>query len=79
MGSKMTPSFMSEGGPQNPIPHGRELKKLRHILQEREGTSLNYFKVFSKDIEQLSRSISVCLGLYRSILVYLGLSGTIWD
>ena len=33
------------------------LKKLRDVLQEREDTSLNYFKVFLNYIEHFSQSI----------------------
>ena len=63
-------------------------EKLRDVLQERKGTSLNYFKVFFIYIEQFSRSIFVYLGLSRisvyfglswSIFVHLGLSRTISD
>ena len=57
-----------------------QLKKLRVVLQKREVTSLNYFKVFlnvSKNfvsLSCLSCSISVYLGLFWNILVYLGVS-----
>jgi len=54
-------------------------KKLRDVLQEREGTSLNYFKVFFDYIEQFSRSVSVCLSLSQSVSVCLGLSRTVSD
>ena len=39
-------------------------KKLRDILQEREGTSLNYFEVFVNYIEQFSQSMLLYLGLF---------------
>ena len=52
-------------------------KKLRDVLQEREGTSLNYFKLFPNYIEQNSRSILLQLGLLWTILVYLGASWSI--
>ena len=39
-------------------------KKLRDVLQEREGTSLNYFEVFYNYIEPFLRPS-------RSILLYL--------
>ena len=62
------------------------MKKLRDVQQEREGTSLNYFKVFFKYIEQLSCSISLYLpiswfitvssSLFLTILVFIGLSQT---
>ena len=65
------------------------LKKLRDVLQEREGTSLNYFKIFFYYIKQFSLSIflylalspfiSVYLGAPRSILVFLGLAWTSLD
>ena len=66
------------------------VKKLRDVLQEREGTSWNYFKVsISKKFLGLfwtiliylgeSRSISVYIGLSWSISFYLGLSRTILD
>ena len=42
-------------------------KKLRDVLQEREGTSLNYLEVFSNYIEQFSWSILVYLALSRTI------------
>ena len=50
---------------------------IQDILQEREGTSLNYFKVNSNYIEQLSQSILFNLALFRFILVYLGSSCSI--
>ena len=53
------------------------LKKLRDVLQEREGTSLNCFKVFLNYIEQFPRSISVYLSLFWTISDYLSLSWTI--
>ena len=43
----------------------QKTKKLRDVLQEREGTSLNYFKVFFNYIKQFSWSL-------LSILCYLG-------
>ena len=43
-------------------------KKFRDVLQEREGASFNYFKVY---IKQFSLSISV------SVLVFFGLSWSI--
>ena len=51
-------------------------KKLRDVLQEREGTSLNYIKVLFNYIEQFSRSILifVYLCLFWTILVYLSAS-----
>ena len=64
-------------------------KKLRDVLQEREGTSLNYLKVYFIYIEQISRSIllylyfwlswsiAVHLSQFWSISVYLGLSWSI--
>ena len=55
-------------------------KKLRDVQQEREGTSLNYFKIFFNYIKQIfgpSHSIFLCLGLSQSILDYLGLSQSI--
>ena len=48
-------------------------KKLRDVQQEREGTSLNYFKVFFNYIEQYSQSILLFLALCWFISVYLGL------
>ena len=36
-------------------------KKLRDVLQEHEGTSLNYFKVYFNYIEQISRPILLYL------------------
>ena len=45
-------------------------KKLRDVQQEREGTRLNYFKVFSNYIEQFSWSISVYLSPSWFISVY---------
>ena len=68
-----------------------KLKKLRDVLQEREGTSLNYklyqtiFSVYLGLIRSildylgLSRCITVYLGLSRSILVYISLSWSILD
>ena len=52
------------------------IQKLRDVLQEREGTSLNYIKVLFNYIEQFSRSILifVYLCLFWTILVYLGAS-----
>ena len=50
------------------------IKKLRDVQQEREGTSLNYFKVFFNYIEQFSQSILLYLSLSQSILEYLCLS-----
>ena len=47
-------------------------KKLRDVLQERKGTSLNYFEVYY--IEQFSRSILLYLIYSRSLLDYLGQS-----
>ena len=44
-----------------------EEEKLRDVLQEREGTSLNYWEVFSNYIGQFSWSISVYLALSRTI------------
>ena len=49
-------------------------EKLRDVLQEREGTSLNYSKVFLNYMGQFSQSISVYLALSYFILVYFGLS-----
>ena len=49
-----------------------EEKKLRDVLQEREGTSLKYFKIFFNWIEQI-------FGTSHSILLYLGLSQFILD
>ena len=53
-------------------------KKLQDVQQEREGTSLNYFKVIFNYIKQFSWSIalscstvSVYLSLFWTILVYL--------
>ena len=54
--------------------HLKTEKKLRDVLQEREGTSLNYFKVHSNYIEQFSQSILLYLALSRFISVYFGLS-----
>ena len=48
------------------------IKKLRHVLQEREDTSLNYLEVFLI----ISNNF---FGLSLSILLYLGLSRAIWD
>ena len=53
-------------------------EKLRDVLQEREGKSLNYFKVYFNYIEQFSCSILLYLGLSQSILDYLGLSRCIF-
>ena len=53
------------------------LNKLRDVQQEREGTSLNYFKVFLNYIKQFSQSILLYLDLSRSILDYLGISWSI--
>ena len=61
---------------------GKQLtKKLRDVQQEREGTSLNYFKVFFNYIEQLPVSwfISVSFSLFLTILVYIRLSQTVSD
>ena len=58
-------------------------KKLRDIQQEREGTSLNYFKVYFNYIEQLSRSLLLYLGFLclswsiSTILVYISASQSI--
>ena len=49
-------------------------KKLRDVLQERESTSLNYFKEFFSYIKQFSWSIFLNLYLSQSILDYLVLS-----
>ena len=54
-----------------------ESQKLRDVLQERESTIVNYFKVSFHYIEHFSCSISVYLTLSRFILVYLGLSQSI--
>ena len=67
-------------------------KKLRDVLQEREGTSLNYIEQFSQSILLylalswfisvsfgLSLSLSVHLGASQCILVYLGMSQSISD
>ena len=53
-------------------------EKLRDVQQEREGTSLNYFKVFFNYIEQFSRSILLYLTLSCYISVYHGLFWTIF-
>ena len=55
-------------------PHRLQNKKLGDVLQEREGTSLNYFKEFFNYIKQFSRSIFLYLCLSQSILDSLGLS-----
>ena len=55
----------------------QQYKKLRDVLQEREGTSLNYFEEFSNYIEQFSWSISVYLALSYLVAVYYGLSWSI--
>ena len=47
-----------------------ELKKLRDVQQEREGTSLNYFKVVFNYIKQFSWSVLLYLVLSRFISVY---------
>ena len=52
-------------------------KKLRDVQQERESTSLNYFKVIFNYIKQFSWSILVYLGLSWSILLHLGLFATL--
>ena len=52
-------------------PEGVPQEKLRDVLQEREGTSLNYFFNY---IERYSWSILVYLAQSWSILDYLGLS-----
>ena len=44
--------------PPPPTPDG---KKLQDVLQERDGTSLNYFEVISSYIEQFSQSILLYL------------------
>ena len=49
-------------------------EKLRDVQQEREGTSLNYFKVIFNYIKQFFCSILFYLGLSQSILDYFGLS-----
>ena len=49
-------------------------KKLRDVQQEREGTSLNYFKIFFNYIKQFYWSILLYLGLSSSIFDYFGLS-----
>ena len=50
----------------------RGLKKnLRDVLQEREGTYLNYFKVFYNYIKQFSRCIPLYLCPFWAILVHL--------
>ena len=54
-------------------------KKLRDVQQEREGTSLNYFKVIFNYIKQFSWSILVYLGASWSILVYRDLFRSISD
>ena len=60
------------------------MKKLRVVLQEREITSLNYFKVVLTILNNfvglscLSGSISVYLGLFWNILVYLRASWYIY-
>ena len=65
---------------------GWVIKKLRDVPQEREGKSLNFFKVFFKYIKQFAQSIinhtiscstSVYLSTSRCISVYLGLSWSI--
>ena len=53
------------------------LKKLRDILQEREGTSLNYFKIFFNYIENFFWSVSLYLALYQFVSIYFGLSWSI--
>ena len=52
-------------------------KKLQDVQQEREGTSLNYFKVIFNYIKQFSWSIILYLVLSQFISVYLGLSWSI--
>ena len=52
-------------------------KKLRDVLQEREGASVNYFKLCFKYIKQFYCSISLYLALSRFILVFFGLSWSI--
>ena len=49
-------------------------KKLRDVVQEREGASFNYFLTILNNFLGLSPSILLYLGLSRSILDYLGLS-----
>ena len=44
-----------------------ELKKLQDVQQEREGTCLNYFKVFFNHIKPFSQSILLYLALSRFI------------
>ena len=59
-----------------------KVKKLRDVLQEREGTSLNYLEVFltiSNNFFGPSISILLYLGLSWAIWEYLGLSHTISD
>ena len=59
-----------------------ERKKTRDLLQEREGTSLNYFNFFltiSNKFLGLSWSKSVYLGISQSILVFPCLPWTTLD
>ena len=49
-----------------------QVQKLRDVQQEREGTSLNYFKIILNYIEQFSQSISLYLALSLFILFYSG-------
>ena len=54
-------------------------EKLRDVLQEREVTSLNYFKEYFNYIDQFFQCILPYLVLSQFISVYFGLSWSIFD